>query len=176
MKKFKFKDGIVVTAETVSEAKEEHRKVLLDYEVTSMATVVKTSTMSICTIDDEHHIGNPYFKVYKGTNYQSAEKMCRISFEKPEYIVHTNNNGAENWILNSKERKQLVKLLNKKSGSASFTKSEMSNWELAIVEFNKEKGYTQIKTEKLIKKNPKYIKDKDLLPFNLPMPDYTQLP
>ena len=168
-------NGIKVEASSRKEAVKQITERLLDIEVTSMATVVKTPSMSICTSDDENHIGEPYFKVYKGATYKSAEKMCRISFLEPRYIKHSNNNGAKNWEFNSKERKHLYSLLLKDSGTPSFTKGRLTNWELAIVEFNKEKGYSQERTEKLVMKNPKYVQGKDLLPFNLPMPDYTKL-
>lgn len=142
-----------------------------------MATVVKTPSMTITTSDDKDNIGEQYFKVFKGKHYENAEKMCRISFLEPRYIKeHSNNNGAENWELNSKERKLLMKLLLSKSDTRSNITAEfLTNWELAIEEFNREKGTSRDKTEKLIMKNQKYIQRRDLLPFNLPMPDYTKL-
>lgn len=175
MKRYRFK-GIEVKAESAQDAVKQAKEILLDYEVTSMATVIKTPSMSICTTDDEDHIGEPYFKVYTGTQYRNAEKMCRISFLEPRYIkTHSNNNGAKEWVLNSKERKLLIKLLKDKVGQFKSNSEKMTGWEYAISQFNNEKGCQQEKTEKLIMKNPKYMQGKDLLPFNLPMPDYTKL-
>lgn len=175
MRKYEYK-GITVEASTKKEAVTMIKERLLDIEINSMATIIKTPSMTLITSDDKNHIGEPYFKVFTGSDYNKAEKMCRISFLEPRYIKsHSNNNCAKNWILNSKERKQLIKLLTNTIGYFKSTGEKMTGWEHAIVQFNGEKGCTQEKTEKLIMKNPKYMQGKDLLPFNLPMPDYTKL-
>lgn len=169
MKEYRYK-GIKVSAKSKKEAIQK----IIDVEVTGMATVIKTNSMSIGTSDDKHHKGEPYFKVWKGSSYESAEKMCRISFERAEYIKeHSNNNNAENWILNSKERKELVKLFKSKMNFAGDL--QITRWQYAIIQFNSEKGIDPGDTMKIAIKNPKYIKSKDLLPFNLPMPYYTKL-
>ncbi|MDE6539428.1 MAG: hypothetical protein K2K66_04495 [Ruminococcus sp.] len=53
-----------------------------------------------------------YFKFYNDTRPDKAPKIARIKFRSPEYVIHHNNGGKENWFLNSKEKKMLIKLLN----------------------------------------------------------------
>ena len=57
---------------------------------------------------------NAYFKVYKG-GYNNHAEMNRICLFYPEYVTHNSNTKEIKWYLSSKERKYLVKSLNKKS-------------------------------------------------------------
>lgn len=51
-----------------------------------------------------------YFKVYNAPNISQSSKMNRISLIVPKYIKHEFE-GKEEWILNSKERKILNKII-----------------------------------------------------------------
>ena len=58
---------------------------------------------------------DPYFKVYNSADPTKATKLARIRFSRPEYVTgHTTgpDAGKKEWILNSSEKKKLIKLLN----------------------------------------------------------------
>ena len=65
--------------------------------------------------------------------------MNRISFNAPVYIDHTTY-GKDRWILNSKEKRNLVSLLMASSDHIDRrdTSREYSNWEWAIIQYNTE--------------------------------------
>ena len=120
--------------------------------------------------------GEEYFKVYNNDNARKADKVIRIKFRSAQYVYHKNSDGKQDWILNSKERKQLIDLLNKQSKLPGFT-----NWQYAIIQFNTEaymdenpeifKTLTLEKQQNMDKNDPR----KYYLPIDLEMPDYTKL-
>lgn len=119
--------------------------------------------------------GEEYFKAYNNDNARKAEKVIRIKFRAPEYVFHKNNDGKKDWILNSKEKKKLINLLQKPSKFNNLT-----NWQYAILQFNLEAFDINVddcltltieKQEQMDKNNPQ----KYYLPIDLEMPDYTDL-
>lgn len=140
------------------------------FHLYEMATVGWDDDLSIIVEvnPDTRRIGNEYFKVYNSASYRKATKECRILFDKPEYVIHRNENGKQNWIMNSKERKNLVWFLNQPSDVFP----ELSIWKTAIVLFNREKGLKKSQTMENFVDNRKYP---DFLPIDLPMPNYTLL-
>lgn len=63
---------------------------------------------------DPNRLGDPYFKLYNSKSVRSATLVARISFLSPEYVTHTDGLGKQPWILNSQERRMLVKTLTSK--------------------------------------------------------------
>lgn len=138
-----------------------------------MATVARSTHMHILiqVNPDEHHIGNPYFKVYNNESYDKATSMNRISFTEPLYINHTTY-GKKRWFLNSKEKKNLISLLNAPSDHIDRrdTSREYTNWEWAIIQYNNEicaVGEKDTVAGKL---------KENALPLDLVMPVYSDLP
>lgn len=86
-----------------------------------------------------------------------------------KYIHHSYNDGKDDWILNSKEKKYLCEALAKQSKSPY---QKYSNWKKAILLYNDEKGLDQDETLQNLVSNLLYPK---FLPFDLEMPDYTKL-
>ena len=109
--------------------------------INEMATVACSESMHILIQfnADEHHIGNPYFKIYNNESYSTATRMNRVSFLEPSYIEHTTY-GKKKWLLNSKDKKKLVELLTEPSDHIDRrdTSREYSNWEWAIIQYNTE--------------------------------------
>lgn len=93
--------------------------------------------------------GNEYFKVYNNINPNKATKVARIKFRKPEYIIYDNNNGIENWFLNSIEKRSLMRILI----SPSSLYPDRIVWNELIRLFNKEIGYNSLPNDL---KMPKY--------------------
>ena len=108
-----------------------------------------------------------YFKFYNHKDYQSATHVARISFYKPEYRIHRAYDGKKTWVLNSKERKKLMQLLNEEGKYLGY-----NNFQCAIIDFNLERGLPPLKTRDNKVDNPKYP---EFLPIDLPMPNYWEL-
>lgn len=141
--------------------------------VYEMATVARSSRMHILiqVNPDEHHIGNPYFKIYNSESYDTAEGMNRISFNEPAYIQHTTY-GKNRWYLNSKEKKNLISLLKASSDHIDRrdTAREYSNWEWAIIQYNNE--ICAVGEKDTVAGRLKG----NALSIDLPMPNYMELP
>ena len=73
-----------------------------------------------------------------------------------------------NWIMNSRERKNLISFLKRESKLFQG----LTIWQAAIVLFNNENGLQKPETMENFMDKLKYP---DYRPIDLPMPDYTQL-
>ena len=121
---------------------------------------------------DSKRTGNEYFKVYDSSSKEKAKRVCRILFREPKYVNHRRGRGMtkrmSNWIMNSRERKNLISFLKRESKLFQG----LTIWQAAIVLFNNEKGLQKPETMENFMDKLKYP---DYLPIDLPMPDYTQL-
>lgn len=121
--------------------------------LTEFATVQRDNRFNMCVAvnpDRKRNLKNTeYFKVYNHIDPTKATKIARIKFREYEYVIHNNNGGKKNWKLNSKERKQLMKILI--SPSKNFPDKRV--WDELIRNYNNEAGF-------------------DSLPKNLVIPDY----
>lgn len=84
--------------------------------------------------------GMEYFKIYNSIDPTKATKVARIKFREANYVIHKNKGGKKNWVLNSKERKHLVKMLNSLSDKGEV-------WNEIIYHFNNKAG------EKILEEN-----------------------
>ena len=101
------------------------------------------------------------FKVYRTSLNNEFLSVTRISMKEPKYI----DSEYQNYILSKNDVQNLIKAL---SGPGEFipyryTKENMpkSTWDLMIKELNHEYSYDL---------------NHELVPDNLPMPDYSLLP
>lgn len=142
--------------------------------INEMSTIVldKKNLMLIQVNPDRGRQGLEYFKIYNSFSESKADKIARISFKEPKYVIHHNNHGKNLWTLNTKEKKSLMLLLQKKSDMLDTEGNILTNWEKSIVQFNLEKGLPKEDTEENFVSNQKFPK---YLPIDLPMPDYEKL-
>ncbi len=123
--------------------------------LTEFVTIYRERNFNMCIAvnpDRKRNLkGMEYFKLYNSADPTKATKIARIKFREADYVIHRNNGGKKNWILNSRERRQLEKMLNSPSSDAFSGGSRV--WDEMIYHFNNEAG---IKA----------------LPENLPIPDY----
>lgn len=120
---------------------------------------------------DEGRQGLEYFKFYNAFNHSNANKMARIEFRRPEYVIHRNMMGKSKWFLNTHEKNDLMDFLHLKNS----TRPDLDNWHYGIVAFNNEKGLNPEETEQnLLSKGT--LKHPQYLPFDLKIPDYRLLP
>lgn len=133
-----------------------------------MSTVFRDTKRNIvCQVNpDRGRIGLEYFKIYNHINTEVAQKIARIEFRKPEYVIHSDN--KEKWYLNSAERKILVYVLKMESEKYDG----YTNFQSAIIDFNNEKGLSPKFSKQNFVKDLKYP---EYLPIDLPMPNYLEL-
>ena len=84
---------------------------------------------------DRHRNGDEYFKVYNAASFDRAKKVCRISFRKPEYIIHTNSDGKVNFKLNAEFRKEVINVLNT-TRPVKINDNQITVWQWAILQYN----------------------------------------
>lgn len=129
-----------------------------------MTTVYITIEDNICiTVNpDPNRVGEPYFKLYNHKSYNQASKTIRTSFLDPKCIIHTNNHDMEDWFLNNKEKKSLIKYLI--SISDMFNEDlnrKLSVCEKAIYLYNYKSGFNE--------------GDDNYLRLDTPIPNYLEL-
>ena len=92
----------------------------------------KINFMIGCYDDDKRSYSKEtaYFKFLDGYSWDKAKRLARITIYNPTYIIHKSNDGKEQWILNSKERKLLDNIMH------SRTKDGISVWHNVCEEFN----------------------------------------
>lgn len=78
----------------------------------------------------DSRVGEHYFKVYNHSRMTSADRVARISFDEPRYIIHKDSSGKQPWILDSVSKKNMIMLL---------SKNNYSVWKKLIANFNREK-------------------------------------
>ena len=118
-------------------------KVFAQEPLDAMATVGRDySVPMVVTVNpDPRRVGNEYFKIFNSDTFVGADKVARILFRKAEYVTH--KDSKKPWILNSKEKRALVNFLKSKSDKIGLT--DYTNWQVAILQFNEEKGLDQKK-------------------------------
>lgn len=112
---------------------------------------------------------NKYFKYLNGATYQKADKVARISLLKPEYLKHKDFDGKKLWILNSKEKKELVTLMNKPNKKYL----NCTNWQATLITYNEDNF--GIDFDDTINSTFSIDEYPDAFDINTPMPDYTKL-
>lgn len=154
-------------------------------ELVAMTNVYATRQFGGLSIQiniDENRHGLPYFKVYNNFQYSKATKMQRIAFKSASYIVHRNNNGKDPWYLTMSQRKTLMTILE----SRPFYNKTFTLWQRMIITYNSDKfqlneedtmNCTVANYHSFIRQYTAlgYLHLIDVLPIDLPMPDYTKL-
>jgi len=145
--------------------------------LTEFATVARASDLNISVAvnpDSKRNLYEmEYFKVYNHYDPTRANKIARIKFRLPDYVIHTNSKGMKNWVLNAKEIKNLMLLLK----SPCKKHPEFSVWQGLILDFNYETGLDYEKTKankENVEKDEKIRKLQypEYLPIDLKIPDY----
>lgn len=154
-------------------------------EIQAMSTVFSDRNLgiSIQINADENRRGLPYFKYYNSFQYSKATKVARISFKSADYVIHKNSDGKQNWFLNSKEKRLLITALQLKP---VYFSHGFTVWQKLIIQYNAEK-FQLMEDDTLncnVSNYKQFIKNYtalgysnliDVLPFDLPMPNYLLL-
>ena len=139
-----------------------------------MATIKRDSRYNVCIAvnPDSTKEGNPYFKYYNHQSYRSADKVIRILFKEPGFVIHTNRDGKEFYNIGSHEKKILMKVLT----SPYSANKNYTVWDNAKFQWNYEyleldidfEEYMNGVYDNIYKNNPSYV------PSTEPIKDYTQ--
>ena len=118
-------------------------------------------------VENPNSYNNEYFKYFNSARLSSATKVARIKLRSAEYVQHSDY--LESWVLNSKEKDQLIDLLN-----APYSRdSRITNWQQIIVTYNDD--FFNIDPEETIFDSY----DKDAFPqalsIDMEMPNYKDL-
>lgn len=107
-------------------------------ECMSLVSVDTQNNINVQVNPDHNRLEDPYFKVYNNARFESSDKVARISFLEPIYIVHAEryNCGRNNWFLNSKEKKRLIDFLIQEH---SHHDTVMTTYQFSILMFNSER-------------------------------------
>ena len=148
----------------------------LYYQLNEMATIFTGTKMSVIVNPDpgRNHYKVEYFKAFHGDSFRKATDIARIRFRDPGYEIH--NSGKENFKLNSKDRKELIRILTLPSDMYD----NYTMWQDCIMQFNHEAYHISFKQcLKLTQSYLDTLDDKDpikkYLPIDLPMPNYLEL-
>ena len=140
--------------------------------LTEFNTVARDYNLNISlaiNLDKNRNLNNTeYFKIYNNARPDKASKIARIKFRSPEYIIHHNNGGKENWFLNSEEKNILMELL--KQPCEKY--KGFSIWQGLILDFNWETGLNLTETKKNKQTSRFDMPYPDYLPIDLKIPDY----
>lgn len=143
-----------------------------------MATVFTSDKLSvIVNPDSTRNLYNvEYFKVFHGNSFRKATDLARIKFRTAEYENHNNEAGKKDFKLNSKDKKDLMKIL--KSPSELY--DGYTIWQDTIMQFNHEAYSIALKdcknlTKQFIDSLPDTDIRKKCIPVDLPITDYTTL-
>lgn len=102
------------------------------YEM-SMAWTSKSNNRCVW-VENPTGYNNKYFKYLDGVTFNKAERVARISMLSATYLNHSNSDGLRNWKLNSKEKKELVNLMNQ----ANKKYTGCTNWQATIITYNED--------------------------------------
>ena len=152
--------------------------------VYAMANVFsdRNAEVGIQVNPDPLHVGLPYFKYYNSSSYSSATKIARISMTDPVYIIHRGNDGKQNWILNTGERKALYNSLH--TNSSKYPGYTV--WQAVILDYNNEK-FESLSLEEIktctVKNKQEWIEQyknvsrfiDTIVPIDSPIPNYLVL-
>ena len=134
----------------------------------SMVWIDKQSNKCVWVENPNTH-EKDYFKYYNSFSYHKANGVAIISLLEPKYLTHSNPDGKQAWKLNSKEKKELVTLMN----AQSKVRKGYTNWQVTLIQFNLDNFY--IHPEDTITGTFDKQEFSDAFDINYPMPNYLEL-
>ncbi len=146
------------------------------------STVTRVQDLNMClAVNPDHRensAGAEYFKIYNNCDTALADKIARIRFRSPEYVIHLPGRNKENWFLNMEEVAQLVELLQRPGKNTQFP--GLTLWQELILAFNWEANgldYQETLHNRIGNETsePIQLKYPDSLPIDLPVPEYEKL-
>ena len=101
-----------------------------------MATIAIDDNLNINVNPEVDRLSIAYFKVFNAESFRKATKVARLHFKDNGMEYHQDRFGKQQWKLNFKEVKHIVKLL--KSNHTDY--DGYTNWQVACYQWNLENG------------------------------------
>ena len=108
----------------------------IDEPFFEMATIATDKNLNINVNPESDRLSIEYFKVLNAKSFRSATKVARLHFKDSGMEYHRDPSGKQPWALNSKEIKQIVRLLESKH----VDYNGYTNWQVACYQWNLENG------------------------------------
>lgn len=156
-----------MSKKTIRQIAEEFKKLMPIYEM-SMAWISKQNNRCVW-VENPSGYNNKYFKYLNGASYQKADKVARISMLNPVYLEHVDYDSKDNWKLTSREKKELVNLMNQTNKKYD----PCTNWQAVLITYNEDNF--AIDFDETINGTFDKAEFPDAFPIDFPMPDYTKL-
>ena len=140
------------------------------FSITEMSMAWRSIQNNRCVwVENPTGYNNKYFKYLNGPSYKKASKVARISLMSPTYLNHKNADGKDNWILTTKEKKELVTLMQENNK----TYPTLTNWQVTLLTYNWDNF--ELDVENIINRTYDKQKFPNVIDIDTPMPDYTKL-
>lgn len=101
-----------------------------------MATIATGNNLNINVNPETNRLSIAYFKVLNAKSFRAATKIARLHFKDSGMEYHRDSLGKQQWILNSREIKNIIKLLESKHADYNG----YTNWQVACYQWNFENG------------------------------------
>lgn len=108
----------------------------IDEPFFEMATIATDKNLNINVNPESDRLSIEYFKVLNAKSFRSATKVARLHFKDSGMEYHRDPSGKQPWALNSKEIKQIVRLLESKH----VDYNGYTNWQVACYQWNYHNG------------------------------------
>lgn len=132
---------------------------------------------NIWVLDNPSENEEPSFFLTDATFFKDVNKIAVINFKRPVYHIKTYIKQGlfkyKRWVLDEKYIKELIEFLNSPIEVTDYTKARYGkcvkiNWQKLIIEYN-------LNTAGWSDDTPKGCGYLEVLPLDLPMPDYLKL-
>jgi len=101
-----------------------------------MATIAIDDNLNINVNPEVDRLSIAYFKVFNAESFRKVTKVARLHFKDSGMEYHNDRSGKQQWELNSKDIKRIVKLLKEQNDSHDG----YTNWQIACYQWNLENG------------------------------------
>lgn len=138
--------------------------------LTEMSMAWNSKQYNRCVwVENPSSFENKYFKYLNGLTFGRADKCARISMLEAKYIQHKDYGGKQNWILNNKEKKELVNLM--KQPNKKY--ADCTNWQATLITYNEDNF--GIDFDETIFNTFDKVQYPQAFSIDYPMPNYLEL-
>lgn len=106
----------------------------IDDYFSEMASIAYYTGLNIAYNDETDRLGIAYFKVYDHDKIRSSKRVARLHFKDSGMEYHNDPLGKQPWILNSKDKKNIINLLKQPNEEHDG----LTNWQILCYRWNRD--------------------------------------